>query len=106
MWRIDNSHLTEPDVSVYILRMSDQVISTRVDARVAETITRLAVRLKLTKKAVVEAAINRYAETMSRAGGSDVLDQTCGAWASKQSAADLSAQARRTFRSAMTRHRR
>ena len=84
----------------------DKVFSARVDEAVIQRITSLARRLQTSKKNIVEQAVMTYAAAVDREQGSDVFDQTFGAWDRDESPAETVEKARETFRKSMERHRR
>jgi hypothetical protein len=84
----------------------DKVISARVDETVAGRIGVLAHRLRLSKKKVIENAVELYATQVETEGKHDSLREAFGAWERKESAAETAETARKAFRKSMERHRR
>jgi predicted transcriptional regulator len=82
----------------------DKIISARIDESAADRIGSLARRLRTSKKKVIERAIEVYAAQVDQEQEFDVFEQTSGAWSRKESAAQLVATARKTFRNSMPRH--
>ncbi len=83
----------------------DKIISARIDESAANRIGVLARRLRTSKKDVIERAIAMYAAHVCEREESDVFEQTCGAWARRESAADIVKTARKAFRDSMGRPR-
>ncbi len=84
----------------------DRIISARVDETAAARIGALARRLGVSKKKVLERAIEALAEQVDRDTPSDVFEQTCGAWQRKESPAQTVAAVREAFGESMERRRR
>jgi len=84
----------------------DRIISARIDEAVIERIGLLATQLKKSKKAVIEEAIRRYADTIEANQGVDILDQTLGAWQRRESEAQTVAKIRNAFRRGQERYKR
>lgn len=84
----------------------DKIFSTRVDEATVRRIGLLARRLNMSKKKIIESAIQIYADKMEQQHNIDVLDQTFGAWHRKGSADQIVRSARKAFRSSMIRHKR
>ena len=83
----------------------DKIFSARVQESVIQRIGALARRLHTSKKRIIENAVQSYADQIDRKDQFDVLEQTCGAWRRKESAATIVEEARKTFRKSMERHR-
>lgn len=84
----------------------DKVISARLDESAAALIGTLAVRLKTSKKNILESAIKMYAEQVGEPGDTDVFQRTSGAWNRKESVEATIAATRKAFRESMTRRQR
>ena len=82
----------------------DKILSTRVDEAVVRRIDALARQLGTTKKAVIEGAIQFYAEKIEKERNTDVLEQTLGAWQREESPDETIEQAREAFRHSMRRY--
>ena len=83
----------------------DRVLSARVDESVLERISGLARQLHVSKKSILERAVNALAEKVEAEGLEDVLDQTFGAWRRPESAAETVRRSRAAFRQSMGRYR-
>ena len=81
----------------------DKVFSARVDESVLRRLGALSQKLGVTKKAVIEKAIEMYAEKVEH--DFDPLDQTHGAWKRDEDPAETVARAREAFRVSMHRHK-
>lgn len=81
----------------------DKVLSARVDESVLRRLGALSRRLGVTKKAVIERAIEMYAEQVEQ--GLDPLDATLGAWQRDEKPAETVDRAREAFRRPMQRRR-
>jgi hypothetical protein len=82
----------------------DKILSARVDEVVLNKISFLAQRLHVTKKKVLEGAVQMYAQRMESVGDMDVFAQTSGAWKRKESIDQTVTQAKSAFRKSMKRH--
>lgn len=82
----------------------DKIFSARLNEAVIRAIGILARQLGTTKKEVVEGAIRLYTEKVRKEKDIDVLQQTCGAWNSKESPGKTVEKTRKTFRNSMHRH--
>jgi len=82
----------------------DKILSARVDETVLNKISFLAQRLHLTKKKVIEGAVQMYAQRMESAGDMNVFAQTNGAWNRKESIEQTVTHAKTAFRKSMERH--
>ena len=76
----------------------DRVLSARVDEHVLEQLGTLARQLQRSKKRILEEALCLYAATVNDGRERDVLQETCGAWKRKESAAETVTRARTAFR--------
>jgi len=81
-----------------------RAFSVRLNDGVIRQIEDLAKRLSMTNSAVVESAVRFLAERVATRGGTDTLGETAGAWQRDESAAEVVANARKTFRRSMHRH--
>ena len=82
----------------------DKILSARVDETVLNKISFLAQRLHLTKKKVIEGAVQLYAQRMESAGDMNVFAQTSGAWKRKETIEQTVTQTKSAFRKSMERH--
>ena len=82
----------------------DKILSARVDESVIHRIGALARQLGTTKKAVIESAIQLYAEKIEKEQDFDVFEQTLGAWRRSESPAETAEEARSAFRRSMHRY--
>ena len=82
----------------------DKVLSARVDESVLRQLGALSRKLGVTKKAVIERAIEMYADHVEH--DLDPLDQTLGAWQRDESPSETVDRAREAFRRSMNRHQR
>lgn len=81
----------------------DRILSARVDEATVRRIGALALQLGTTKKAVIEGAIQFYAEKIEKERNTDVLEQTLGAWQREESPDETVEKIRETFRRSMLR---
>lgn len=58
----------------------DKIMSTRVNEGVIRRIGMLAKRLNISRKAVIEKAIDNYSQQIESDGDLDILTVTCGIW--------------------------
>ena len=82
----------------------DKILSARVDEKVLNKISFLAERLHLTKKKVIEGAVQLYAQKMESAVDMNVFAQTSGAWKRSESISQTVNHAKSAFRKSMERH--
>ena len=84
----------------------DKIMSTRMDEAVIRHVDMLAKKLSLSKKAVLENAIQCYAEKIESEEGLDVLAVTFGSWKRDQSAEDTIQTIKDTMRKSQERYKR
>ena len=82
----------------------DKILSARVDEIILNKITFLSQKLHVSKKKVIEGAVQMYAQSMESEGHANVFEQTSGAWKRKESINQTITQAKNTFRKSMERH--
>lgn len=83
----------------------DKILSARVDEMILNKISFLAQKLHVSKKKVIEGAVQMYAQRMEAAGDLSVFEQTSGAWKRKVTVGQTVAHAKNAFRKSMERHR-
>jgi uridine kinase len=81
----------------------DKILSARVDEMVLNKISFLAQRLHVSKKKVIEGAVQMYAQRMESAGDMNVFVQTSGAWKRNESIDQTVTHAKSAFRKSMER---
>ena len=81
----------------------DKVLSARVDETVLNKITFLAHRLRVSKKKIIEGAVQMYARKMVSSGEMNVFQQTSGAWKRPETESQTVGRAKRAFRESMER---
>jgi len=84
----------------------DKVLSARVDESVIKKLNMLSRQMNLTKKAILESAILRYAEQIAAENKIDILDITFSSWNRDESVGDTVNRARKAFQTSMERHQR
>ena len=82
----------------------DKILSARVDEAVIQRIGALARQLGTTKKAIIESAVRSFAQRIEEEKGTDVLQQTFGAWDRKETPQTTVKKARKAFRDSMRRY--
>lgn len=82
----------------------DRVFSARIDDAVYRKINDLADKMHSSKKAVLEKAVTLLGKQVQRKTGSDVFDETCGAWKRRESVAETVAGIRGAFKRSFRRH--
>ena len=82
----------------------DKIFSARVDESVIRQIGTLARQLGKTKKAIVESAIQMFAEKVEKEHDVDVFEQTLGAWRRAESPEETHEKVRKAFRRSMLRY--
>jgi hypothetical protein len=81
----------------------DKSFSTRLNGSTVKRIEQLARRLRTSKKAVIEGAIDVYVQRIEGQNDPDVFDLTCGAWNRKESPARTVERSRRVLRQSLER---
>jgi len=81
----------------------DKILSARVDEIILNKISFLAQKLHVSKKKIIEGAVQMYAQQVEAAGDMDVFAQTCGAWKRKETIAQTVSHAKSAFRKSMER---
>ena len=84
----------------------DKVLSARVDEAVLNRMGAIARRLGLSKKKILENAVNLYANQVEAEQQRDFFAETMGAWQRKASPAETVESARKAFRKSMGRRSR
>ena len=82
----------------------DKILSARVDETVLHKISLLAQRLHVSKKKVIEGAVQMYAQRMESTDEMGVFEQTSGAWKRKETIEQTMAHTKTAFRKSMERH--
>ena len=82
----------------------DKILSARVDETILNKIAFLAQKLHVSKKKVIEGAVEMYAQKLESAGDINVFQQTCGAWQRKETIEQTVSQVRGRFKQSMERH--
>jgi predicted DNA-binding protein len=85
-------------------RAVDKIFSARLDESVLQKMDRVTSRLGLTKKKFLEEAILGRVEEIQQAYGTDVWDETCGAWKRKEAPDQIRKTIRKEFEKSMRRH--
>lgn len=76
----------------------DKILSVRIDESVLYKISFLSQRFHVSKKKIIESAVQHYALKIEAAHREDVFSQTHGTWKRKESAVDLVNQVKSKFR--------
>lgn len=82
----------------------DKILSARVSDSTLRRIGFLARHLRTSKKAIIESAVEAYAQKVEEEHGVDVFTQTLGAWQREESAETTVHEVREVFRKSMSRH--
>ena len=82
----------------------DKILSARVDEAIIKQVGMLAIELKTTKKAIIEAAIKHYSEQQGIEKKINIFEKTCGAWKRDESTQKSISKARSAFNKSMKRH--
>lgn len=82
----------------------DQIISARVDDKIVKRINHLAEKTGASKKSIIEKAILLLSRKIESEKGTDIFDQTFGAWQRKESAQKTVSRIRAAFRESMHRY--
>jgi hypothetical protein len=81
----------------------DKIFSARLDESVIQQIGNLSRQLKVSKKRVLEEAVENYAEKIGGESGADVFEQTFGAWKRPETADKTARKTRAAFERSMKR---
>ncbi len=81
----------------------DKILSARIDELVLHKISLLAQKLHVSKKKVIEGAVEKYAQEMESTDGINVFAQTSGVWKRNETIDQTVSHTRRTFRESMER---
>lgn len=84
----------------------DRIISARIDESMADRLNGLARRLHISKKSILERAIDLFSRKVDTEGQTDILEQTFGGWRRRESAEHTVRQAKTAWRQSMERHHR
>ena len=82
----------------------DKILSARVDEMILNKVSFLAQRLHVSKKKVIEGAVQMYAQRIESTGDMSVFTQTSGAWKRSESIDQTVNHAKGAFRKSMERH--
>jgi hypothetical protein len=82
----------------------DKIFSTRIDEAVLNRIGLLSRKLNVSKKAIIERAIMKYADNIEMESEIDPFTQTLGSWKRDETPEETIRIARDTFRQSMNRH--
>lgn len=82
----------------------DKVFSARLDETAIEEMSRSAKRLGMTKKEFLESAIRLRVRDVEKSTGTDVWEETCGAWARDESVDSTRQRSRAAFEASLRRH--
>lgn len=81
----------------------DKILSARIDELVLNKISFLAQKLSVSKKKVIEGAVQMYAQKMQSAGDLSVFQQTSGVWKRKEAIGQTVSRAKGAFKKSMER---
>ena len=81
----------------------DKILSARVDELILNKISFLAHKLHVSKKKIIEGAVQAYAQKMESAADIDVFTQTSGAWKRKEPVDQVVNHNKSAFRQSMKR---
>ena len=82
----------------------DKILSARVDEMILNKISFLAQKLHVSKKKVIEGAVQLYAQRMEAEGDMNVFAQTSGTWKRKETIGQTITQTKGAFKKSMERH--
>ena len=82
----------------------DKILSARVDEMILNKISFLAQKLHVSKKKVIEGAVQLYAQSMESKQDIGVFEQTSGAWKRKETMDQTVSKAKSSFRKSMGRY--
>lgn len=82
----------------------DKILSARVDESILNKISFLARKLHVSKKKVIEGAVELYAQKLGSEGDMNVFQQTSGIWARTENPQETVSDARTCFRKSFKRY--
>lgn len=82
----------------------DKVFSARLDEGAIQEMTRVAKRLGMTKKEFLESAIRLRAQHLDAQSGTDLWEETSGAWVREEAITGTRVRAREAFEASFRRH--
>ena len=82
----------------------DKILSARIDETILHKISLLAKKLHVSKKRVIEGAVEMYAQKMESKEDVSVFEQTSGTWKRNESMAQTVTYAKSAFKKSMGRH--
>ena len=82
----------------------DKIISTRLDESVVYLIAKMAHKLRVSKKSLLENAVREFVSHVDKADSVDVFKETCGLWRKKESSQDTTNKIRGAFEKSMKRY--
>ena len=82
----------------------DKIISTRLDESVVYLINKMAHRLHVSKKSLLENAVREFVSHVDKTDSVDVFEETCGLWCRKESSQDTTKKIRGAFEKSMKRY--
>ncbi len=74
----------------------DKIFSTRISIKVLKVLDELAKQLHVSKKRIIEDAIEKYAED-KKDRGFDILTETSGVWKREETPQEIAAETRQKF---------
>ena len=83
----------------------DKIMSARIDEAIIRCIGMLAKQLNMSKKAVIENAMTKYAQQVELDENLDILTQTCGSWKREEAADETARNIKAAMRRSQKRHK-
>ena len=82
----------------------DRIFSARINDSIAMKINELSLKMHVSKKSVIEKAIDLLMQNFQKNSDSDVFDETCGAWKRDESPDETVSRIRNAFKESMRRN--
>ena len=82
----------------------DRIFSARIDDAVYRKIHDLSMKMRTSKKAIIEKAVSLLGQRFEEDRELDVFHETCGIWKRKESPAETVSRIKNRFRDSMKRH--
>ncbi len=82
----------------------DKILSARIDENIILQINRLSKRLQISKKKVIEDAVNQYVKEVDAHQKTDILLETHGIWSRNEAVESTIRKSRKAFEKSMKRH--
>lgn len=84
----------------------DKIFSTRIDDAIIQKINDLSMKMRTSKKAIIENAVKLLGHRFEQDKKMDIFDRTCGIWNRKETPDKTLSNSKTRFSKSMKRHHR